>query len=77
MLTCLASSEPAEIEFTVSTSMPAVLQEAHAARPISASGRTEIASQSGSQARREGAGASPSASRSTRAPRGSVHYEVR
>jgi hypothetical protein len=77
MLTCLASREPAGIEFTLSTSMPAVLQEVHAARPISASGRTEIAPQSGSQARRGVAGASPSGSRSTRATRGSVHYEVR
>jgi hypothetical protein len=53
MLTYPTSRKPAEIEFKVSTGMPAALLEAHAARPISASARTEIALQRGSQARRQ------------------------
>jgi hypothetical protein len=56
----------------VSTTMPALLRQAHVTRPISASGRSEIAPQRGSPARREAAGVSLRGSRSTPSPRGRV-----
>lgn len=60
-----------------SLAMATSSRAAAAAQPSSATHEAEIVAVGGSVARVEPLGARPSGSRSTRAPRGSVHYEVR